>query len=377
MSSVPVTNERQLRRQEKPKFSRNDRVGTLSTNWYDKMHRIAELFSVVHGTVINATVLWDLDQTSASISLDKLTLLPPDAPFQFMPDLEENDYTIFKKKSKPRRGCSKGKNAKPVLSTEPAEICLSSASDGDEAPSSSKQIIKITTKKMPKKKVIKGEKSSAKENVDAELPNSSCMKTRAAEKSKRPPRKRSAVRTEGEQVTSKKPAVKSLRSVLSKRSTEDDKLSNSSSDSSESSESDDSNVLSDTVADEDIAATAASAITGITKKAAPKRKKTPEERRADRIKEEKDFGWVDGDRAFDVRGPAVCGYGPRLKNFDLTRTKAMDFFVHFFPFKHLRDVILPLTNREGSKLFSFQPLVRYHCWRVLCLDRSKIYPTLH
>ena len=87
-------------------------------------------------------------------------------------------------------------------------------------------------------------------------------------------------------------------------------------------------------------------------KTAKNKKKTAEEKRADRIKSEKDFGWEDGDRVFDVRAGGIAGFGPRLRNFNMTSTKALDYFVHFFPFQYLRESILPLTNRRGSTLFT-------------------------
>ena len=70
-----------------------------------------------------------------------------------------------------------------------------------------------------------------------------------------------------------------------------------------------------------------------------------------KYQEEMGFGWVNSQsKTLDSRGGANTVYGARLSNhFESdVQNSALAYFLHFFPLKHLRYVIIPLTNSYGS-----------------------------
>ena len=334
--SIPVTNERQLKNRNKPKISPRDRVGTQASNWYAETDPTLKLFPIVYGTVVNVTefsanVYWDLDEKTASIALAKLDFLPPDTPLQCLPD-KNPPPSIFKIKNSMKRKKSK----KDIRLSEEQNVRDDGShsadhSDSDNGPSTSKKIKIGSTAR--DRRLTKAQEKAA-ENRDTPKfkdhapkkitnPDNNQLVTRGRNKMKRIVSSKSeeksipskeSTNNSKKPLPSKKPMSLKQKTTMRKSSSHKDKSSSSASSDTSDSELSDVSVNSET-SDTDTLPTSMVQLTE-TKKTP----KTAEEKKADRLKEEKDFGWVDGDKCFDARGPAATGYGPRLKNFNPTST---------------------------------------------------------
>ena len=321
-----IPTERQLKKKQRPKISKGDRVGAKAENWYNAGHEVACKFPIMHGTVISVTdfsanVFWDVDEMQSPIGIDKLEILPDGAEFQDNKII--NNPSIFKKKSSgKKKATAVVRNIRSRKDTDDYQPSSDDPSPSEEA-QLSRSPIKIVNKKTHKNLKKTFTKVVTQSSTEKGKPKIVNQKKKPTGKQKLLSKKCSG----GESV---QPGVKT---------TDIERSEDTDSDSSES------EFESDLDASEHSEAEPSSS------KKAPK---TAEERLAERLKAEKDFGWKEGERVIDVRCSVqgnTVDYGPRLKNYDPTKTSVLDYFCHFFPFKYLRETVLPFTNKKGQDLY--------------------------
>ena len=102
-----------------------------------------------------------------------------------------------------------------------------------------------------------------------------------------------------------------------------------------------------------------------------------------KYQEEMGFNWVNSlSKTLDSRGGANTVYGTRLSNhFESdVQNSALAYFLHFFPLKHLRYVIIPLTNRYGStavRQWKVVTVKEFLCWiGIRFMQESLVLPTI-
>ena len=345
---ILIPNSRQ--KSPKPVYQRGDRVATPSTTWYKPSHQRCFDFPQLYGTVITATelsakVLWDIDQEQTTLSTGKLTKIPNSTPLQMEDTNEEIDRSIFKKK--------KGRLSKKKADLNPVtEVTLSSTDSETEPDKNSCKSPSIRiNKKRPRVKSLKeiSKKSLFSEDTIPEKAKSSQGPSTSAVTKERQVIVVGKTTMNTRKSVKKPPVEKRIQSTSRRRSKSvpppkvpSTKEADSSSESEEDSEEDSNEESCDEQSAEDIDE-------DTTKE---KRKLTPEEKKDEKLQKETDFGWKVGERNIDTRLGDTRGYGPKLVNFDTLNTNELDYFLHFFPMKYLREVILPETNQRGRNTIS-------------------------
>ena len=360
----------------RPLFENGDRVSTPSSTFYTTDDQRCIDFPLLYGTILSATdlsarVLWDIDQEQTSLGTDKLTKISKETPLQMVHNSEDDqncDRSIFKKKkkgytSRSTKGSRSTSGSKRMRSVSPEvpEVNLSSSDDELATNVARSPIVIGKLKKRPRLKTLK---EVSRRNLSSGLSadgdqSSSITEDKSPEEedqsaSSGPPQKvkssrvRKAIATPTAVLAAKKRTTKRVsRRGLSKNNKGVTIIPTEISESSSSDSDQDSDTNEES---EDEEETATQEKNTQSTSSGSKKKLTPEEKKELRYESECEFGWKTGSRTIDVRGGAFA-YGPKLNNFHTLNTKELDYFLHFFPLRYLREVILLETNKRAEILF--------------------------
>ena len=359
--------ERQMRQMQRVKIKKGDRVGAAATNWYAEDHKKTLRFPILYGSVIScsefsAYVYWDLDEEASNLPIDKLTILDPNEAevYQDIEDLDE-DTALAPKRLHPA-----------LRSVVHASGLSSSDSDQDQQFSKPQirlipQIKIINATKKEKNKIINKNDATGIQRIGEDMdmlvtgdeqPSSSTTRStsRIPKRAAKAVIKKVAPQRQKKRRVTLNPKKRGKNAKVTDKPLYNDQtgfaFTSSESDLESSSDgSDGMSILSD---EEDPSVTSSSLPSVIVSEESQTKRKVPktaEEKKQMRLQAEKDFGWANGGRLIDARGGASSGYGPKLKGFDSTNQSPMNYFCHFFPFRYLRESILPLTNAKGKRIF--------------------------